>query len=255
MAHTCRRLASLRIFEPKLSDSVRQDTRAIKPGANKDAGKQTAVCLLLFLTLCVVKNEHREKEARSRRRRAVSSATAIPLKFGDFESQFQELALDSGSTPTRILGRQGSDEIAKLRGDFRSAATTARKEEPVPAETRAMPAHDGLGLHDRQHARPSRPATPEAQPEETIAKAQPGSRILKLEDADLLPEGHEFQSEVMSRAEEDTEPREKSQKKPDHGRSLHDAVATGRRCCKLLIARIDGILRTDRWFWIGRRVG
>jgi hypothetical protein len=49
----------------------------------------------------------------------------------------------------------------------------------------------------------------------------------------------------MSRAEEDTEPREKSQKKPDHGPSLHDAVDRKGGSCKLLILRISPILRTD----------
>ena len=100
--------------------------------------------------------------------------------------------------------------MAKLGGDFRSAGTTPRKEAPVPPEPGAMPADDGLRLHDHQRTRPFRPPTPEAQPEEAITKAQPGSRILTLEDADLLPEGDELQSEVMSRAEEGTEPRKKS---------------------------------------------
>ena len=93
-----------------------------------------------------------------------------------------------------------------------------------PTEPGAMPAHDRLRLHHRQHARPFLPATPEAQPEKTIAKAQPGSRIFTLEDSDLLPEGNELQSEVISRAEENTEPREKKQKKPNHGPSLHDSL-------------------------------
>ena len=43
-----------------------------------------------------------------------------------------------------------------------------------------------------------------------ITNTQPGSRILPLEDADLLPQGDELQSEVMSRAEEGTEPRKKA---------------------------------------------
>jgi hypothetical protein len=73
-----------------------------------------------------------------------------------------------------------------------------------------MPAHDGLRFHDHQGARPFRPPTPEAQPEETIAKPQLGSGILTLEDADLLSQGDELQSQVMSAAEEGTEPREKS---------------------------------------------
>ena len=136
--------------------------------------------------------------------------------------------MDPGSTPSRILGCQGADEIAKLRGDFRSAAATARKEAPVPAETSAMPAHDGLRLHDHQHVRSFRPATPEALPEEAIAKHQPRSGVLALEDSDLLPEGDELQSQVMSRAQEGTEPREKTQKKPNHRPSLHESVGEGR---------------------------
>ena len=144
--------------------------------------------------------------------------------LGDFEPQFQELAVNPRSAPSRILGRQGSDEIAKLRGDFRSAATAARQEAPVAAEPGAMPAHDGLRFHDHQRARPFRPPTPEAQPEETIAKPQPGSGVLTFEDADLLPQGDELHSQVMSGAEKGTEPREKSQKKPDYGPGLHDPV-------------------------------
>src|SRR5215467_4963147 len=59
--------------------------------------------------------------------------------LGDFESQFQEFAVDPGSSPGGILDRHGSDEIAKLAGDFRSAGTTAGKEVPVATEPRAMP--------------------------------------------------------------------------------------------------------------------
>jgi hypothetical protein len=60
--------------------------------------------------------------------------------------------------------------------------------------------------------------------EETIATPQLGSRVLTFDYADLLAEGNEFQTRVISGAKEDTEPREKSQKKPDHGPSLHDTV-------------------------------
>src|SRR6516225_7788638 len=49
----------------------------------------------------------------------------------------------------------------------------------------------------------------------------------------------------MSGAEEGTEPREKSQKKPDHGLSLHDAVVGKAGSCKSLILRTNRILRTD----------
>src|SRR6516225_4230603 len=48
--------------------------------------------------------------------------------LGDFESQFQELAVDPRTAPGRILRRHRPDEIAKLGGDFWSAGTTRRKE-------------------------------------------------------------------------------------------------------------------------------
>ena len=42
----------------------------------------------------------------------------------------------------------------------------------------------------------------EADPEQAIPWTQLGSRVLTLEDADLLPQGDELQSQVMSGAEE-----------------------------------------------------
>jgi len=112
-------------------------------------------------------------------------------------------------------------------------------------EAGAMPADDGLWFHHHQHARPFGPPTPEAEPEQAIPWTQLGSGVLTLEDADLLPEGDELQSEVMSRAEEGTEPRKRRQKKPDHGSSLHDTVERKTGSCKWLILRSNQILRTQ----------
>ena len=144
--------------------------------------------------------------------------------LGDFESQFQELTVDPGSSPGRVFLSHRPDQIAKLSSDLGSAGVATRKQAPVAAETGAMPADDGLRFHDHQHARPFRPETSKAQPEETIAKPQLGSRVLTLEDADLLPQGDELQSQVMSGAEEGTEPREKGQEKSGHEPSLRDSV-------------------------------
>src|SRR6516162_11523728 len=71
-----------------------------------------------------------------------------------------------------------------------------------------------------------------------------GRGFLRLRTPTCLPEGDELQSEVMSRAEEGTEPRKKSQKKPDHGSSLHDTVERKTGSCKWLILRSNQILRT-----------
>src|SRR6516165_8896139 len=108
-----------------------------------------------------------------------------------------------------------------------------------------MPADDGLWLHDHQHAGLSGPATSQAQPEETIPRVQLRPGVFALENADLLPQGDELQSQVMSRAEEGTEPRKKSHEKPGHGPSLHDSVDRKSGSCKLLILRSNRILTTD----------
>jgi hypothetical protein len=57
---------------------------------------------------------------------------------------------------------------------------------------------------------------------------QPGSGVLALEDSDRLPDGDVLQSQVMSPAEEGTEPREKTQKKPNHGPIYRTQSAEGR---------------------------
>ena len=71
-----------------------------------------------------------------------------------------------------------------------------------------------------------------------------GLGFLRLRTPTCLPEGDELQSEVMSRAEEGTEPRKRRQKKPDHGSSLHDTVERKTGSCKWLILRSNQILRT-----------
>ena len=64
----------------------------------------------------------------------------------------------------------------------------------------------------------------EADPEQAIPWTQLGSGVLALEDADLLPQGDDLQSQVMPRAEESIEPEEHCQQKPDHSSSLSDSV-------------------------------
>src|SRR5215471_15675341 len=102
------------------------------------------------------------------RRRGPLRQVAGDRGLGDFESQLQELAVDPGSAPGRILRRHRPDEIAKLGSDGRSTGAAARKETPIPTEPGVMPTDNGLRLQDYQHARPFGPPTSEAQPEEAI---------------------------------------------------------------------------------------
>ena len=84
------------------------------------------------------------------------------------------------------------------------------------------------------------------EPEHAIPKGQPGSRVLALEDGDLLPQGDELQSEVVPGAEEGTELKKTSQEKPGHEPSLRDSGDQKPGSCKFLILRSNGILTTDK---------
>ena len=64
---------------------------------------------------------------------------------------------------------------------------------------------------------PFGPRAPKAKPEQAFPVGQLGSGVVALAGPDLLRLGDELQCQIMSGAQEGTEPREKSQKKPDHG--------------------------------------
>jgi len=59
-----------------------------------------------------------------------------------------------------------------------------------------MPADDGLGLDAGERLLPSRPAAAQGNPEDSIGSAETRSRVLALEDSELLAEREVLQDQV-----------------------------------------------------------
>jgi hypothetical protein len=110
--------------------------------------------------------------------------------------------VDPGGTPACILFRHPADEPSDLVGDLRPAAARAGSPTPVQAETGAMPADNGLRLHDDQDALPTRPKTTQSTPEEAVEGVQRRAGPLAFQHSNLLSKGKDFESRVAAPAEE-----------------------------------------------------
>jgi len=72
---------------------------------------------------------------------------------------------------------------------------------PKPAEGPAVPAHDGLWLHDNQGLAPARPDPRECDPEEAVRMSQAQARVAAFEDCKLLTKGKVLKDEAATGAE------------------------------------------------------
>src|SRR5258707_6533219 len=68
--------------------------------------------------------------------------------LGDLDAKLEQLAMDLGSAPQRVLKTHSSDEIEHLFADLRSAPERRGFPPPVAAKTRSIPTHNGLGPDD-----------------------------------------------------------------------------------------------------------
>src|SRR5258708_18334095 len=69
--------------------------------------------------------------------------------LGDLDAELEQLAMDLGSAPQRVLKTHSSDEIAHLFADPRSAPERTGLPSPVGGKARSMQTHNGLGPDNR----------------------------------------------------------------------------------------------------------
>jgi hypothetical protein len=70
--------------------------------------------------------------------------------LADIDAKLEKLAMDPRCSPQRIGNAHLTDELAYFERHLRPAATASRPQAPVQPETSAMPANNGVRLHDRQ---------------------------------------------------------------------------------------------------------
>jgi hypothetical protein len=66
----------------------------------------------------------------------------------DIDAPFEQLTVDLGSAPQRVLKTYSSDQVAHLFADPWSATARTALPSPVRGEARAMPTHNSLGPDD-----------------------------------------------------------------------------------------------------------
>lgn len=151
-----------------------------------------------------------------------------------------------GSTPTSSTKKT---QALACRSPRSSSASPPRSPAPVQAETGAVPADDGLRLHDDQDVAPAWPQTAECRPEESVQRVQYRPRPLAFENGDLLSKGEDFKGRVASALTEDADHREHGKNEFRHEFTLvtrRNAVSLtqSQGKLKLLIPEHHGVLST-----------
>ena len=132
-----------------------------------------------------------------------SSQSKSHTPFGDVEAELLKSSVDLGGSPAQVLFRQASDQNTNLVVDLWSAAAWPGAPTPVETEAGAVPADDGLGLHDEEDVGSAGPTAAEDRPRESVQEVQYWSQPFASEHGDLLPKGEDFEGGNASTAGED----------------------------------------------------
>jgi hypothetical protein len=111
----------------------------------------------------------------------------------DIDGQFEQLAVDLGSTPQRVLNTHSSDPIAHLFADPWPATARAGFPSPLRGEAHSMPTHYSLGPDDGYGVKNARTATIEPNEQGAVGPTQMQSAwCALLQDIELMPQYQDF---------------------------------------------------------------
>jgi hypothetical protein len=110
------------------------------------------------------------------------------LSGGHIDAQFEQLAVDLGSAPQRVLNTHSSDQIAHLFADPWPATARAGFPSPVRGEAHSMPTHSSFGPDDGYGVKNARTATIEPNEQGAVGPTQMQSAwCALLQDIELMP--------------------------------------------------------------------
>src|ERR1700693_2386253 len=69
-------------------------------------------------------------------------------RLGNLDAELEQLTMDPGRSPERVLKAHSSDQVTNLLIDPRSATERTRPPSPVSGESHLVPARDRLGPDD-----------------------------------------------------------------------------------------------------------
>src|SRR5260370_39001652 len=76
--------------------------------------------------------------------------------LGDSDAQLEQIAMDLGGAPQRVLKTQSSDQVAHLFGDPRTPSRRRGFPSPVSGKPPRVPVHNGLRPDDGYGIRDAR---------------------------------------------------------------------------------------------------
>ena len=152
--------------------------------------------------------------------------------------------MDTGRTPSGILGDHLEDQVTNLPGDSSAAADAfphPAKHGPVQFESCPMPTDHGFRQDENECVLPLRPETSNYNPEQFVERTELWSGMLAFQDHELLAEGEVFQQQAAASAKDAIQGSEPESKKFKHGaKVITDRKVPG--LAMLLISKADGIV-------------
>ena len=111
----------------------------------------------------------------------------------DIDAQFEQLSVDLGSAPQRVLNTHSSDQIAHLFADPWPATARTGFPSPIRGEAHSVPMHNCLGPDDGYGVKNARIATIEPNEQGAVGPTQMQSAwCALLQDIELMPQYQDF---------------------------------------------------------------
>src|SRR5215467_11123153 len=108
-----------------------------------------------------------------RRRFAAAHHVFAYTGLADVDTELEQLTVNAGCTPTRILPTHPADQISNLsRNDRSSRSAAAHLPSPEQAKAAAMPGNDGFWLDDGQRRGPAAPDARQPDPQQAVPRRQ-----------------------------------------------------------------------------------
>src|SRR5215813_941095 len=108
-----------------------------------------------------------------RRRFAAAHHVFAYAGLADVDTELEQLTVNPGCAPTRILPAHLADQISNLaRNDGSSRSAASHLPSPEQAKAAAMPGNDGFWLDDGQRRAPAAPDAGQPDPQQAVPRRQ-----------------------------------------------------------------------------------
>ncbi len=131
--------------------------------------------------------------------------------------ELPKFAVNARRTPQRIRRGYLDDQSPQLRIQrWASGTVAAGATRPPSAEPLAMPADDGLGLHEDEGRPPAPPRAGQQDPEHPVTRTKPMLRNAALQRSQLVAQGHVLQEKIATPAADEADRPDDQQQQFEH---------------------------------------